>query len=251
MDCERYRESIHELVDGTLGPIRRAELQQHLDGCPRCAQLANDLRVVRDAAAALEPLPPPDGAWLQIAGRLRQEGRVTAPPAAAAPRWHATMMAIAAALVLAVGVSVYFVARQPAESPAPVIAGTSQPGGNASAQDAVQSIADEIRLAEQHYQNAIARLEDVARLDQASGQQTIDPATAATLQKSLTVIDQAIDESRAALRTEPQSAPARDSLFGALRRKVALLQDTVVLMNEMRKGNSAGAAQVIEGVNKS
>ena len=111
----------------------------------------------------------------------------------------------------------------------------------------------EFRLAEQHYQNAIAKLEQAARLDQASADQTvaIDPQTAAMLQKNLQVIDQAIAESRSALRSEPQSAPARDSLFDALRRKVGLLQDTIALMNEMRKGNSAGAAQIVDGVNKS
>jgi hypothetical protein len=32
---------------------------------------------------------------------------------------------------------------------------------------------------------------------------------------------------------------------------VALLQDTIALMNEMRKGNAAGAAQIIDGGNKS
>jgi CHASE3 domain sensor protein len=71
------------------------------------------------------------------------------------------------------------------------------------------------------------------------------------LQKNLQVIDEAIAESRAALRAEPQSAPARDSLFDALKRKVALLQDTIALMNEMRKGNAAGAAQIIQGGSKS
>jgi hypothetical protein len=71
------------------------------------------------------------------------------------------------------------------------------------------------------------------------------------LQKNLQVIDQSIAESRAALRQEPQRAPARDSLFEALRRKVMLLQDTIALMNEMRKGDSRGAAQVVEGINKS
>ena len=56
-----------------------------------------------------------------------------------------------------------------------------------------------------------------------------------------------IAESRSALQSEPQSAPARDSLFEALRKKVNLLQDTIALMNEMRKGNSAGAAEIIDG----
>jgi hypothetical protein len=107
----------------------------------------------------------------------------------------------------------------------------------------VESVEAEFRLAEQHYQNAIAKLEQAARLDQAAsgGDNALDPQTAAMLQKSLQVIDQAIAESRAALRSEPLSASARDSLFDALKRKVALLQDTIALMNEMRKGNSAGS----------
>ena len=119
---------------------------------------------------------------------------------------------------------------------------------------AVESVEAEFRLAEQHYQNAIAKLEQAARLDQAASGtsgNTLDPQTAAMLQKNLQVIDQAIAESRDAVRSEPLSAAARDSLFDALKRKVALLQDTIALMNEMRKGNSAGAAQIVDGLNKS
>jgi hypothetical protein len=96
-------------------------------------------------------------------------------------------------------------------------------------------------------QTGIAKLEETAK----AGETVIDVQTAAMLKKNLELIDQAIAESRAALKAEPQSTVARDSLFNALRRKVSLLQDTVALMNEMRKGNAAGAAQVIEGVNKS
>lgn len=92
----------------------------------------------------------------------------------------------------------------------------------------------------------------MAKLDQAgSDQNAIDPQTAAMLQKNLKVIDQAIAESRAALRSEPESAPARDSLFDALKRKLVLLQDTIALMNEMRKGNAAGAAHIVDSSNKS
>jgi hypothetical protein len=252
MQCERYRESIQELADGTIGPIRRAELQQHLDGCASCRALAEDLRVVVATAGSLDDLPVPVGVWLQVAGRLRQEGRVAAPaPRPERPRRHVAILALAATLVIAVGGAWLALVRGGA-TPAPTHTDSSAgAAGNAVPEDAVQGIADEIRLAEEHYQNAIRRLEEIARVDTASGEATIDPQTAAVLQKSLTVIDQAIAESRAALRSEPQSAPARDSLFDALKRKVVLLQDTVVLMNEMRKGNSAGAAQIVEGLNKS
>ena len=85
-----YRESIQELVDGTIGPIRRAELERHLDDCEDCRALVADLQRDPRHRRALDPLEPPDGVWLQIAGRLRQEGRVQAPPpvpaASRAPR---------------------------------------------------------------------------------------------------------------------------------------------------------------------
>ncbi len=50
MNCTRSAEDIQALLDGTLGPIRAAELEQHLDGCAACRALEADLRRVRDLA---------------------------------------------------------------------------------------------------------------------------------------------------------------------------------------------------------
>ena len=50
---------------------------------------------------------------------------------------------------------------------------------------------------------------------------------------------------------QPDSRLAQESLFDAFRRKVALLQDTIALMNEMRKGNEAGTARIVEELKKS
>src|SRR3954447_5583443 len=108
-----YRESIQELIDGTIGAIRRAELERHLADCAECRSFLADMEAIRKTADSLEPLEPPDGVWLQIAGRLRQEGRVQAPPAPApahAPRY--AMLAIAASLVLAVGVGIGLLVTQ-------------------------------------------------------------------------------------------------------------------------------------------
>jgi anti-sigma factor RsiW len=262
MNCTGYRQSIHELVDGTIGPIRRAELERHLDSCPECRALLSDLQVIRDSAASLDALEPPAAVWLQVAAQLHREGGVAPVPVRSWPARHAAILAIAAALVLAIGASiVVLLPRYRAQSPNPVqtaSAPAAQTDGNSAADTTVQGVETEFRLAEQHYQNAIAKLEQAARLDQeavagqaAGSEARIDPQTAAMLQKNLGVIDSAIAESRAALRAEPQSAPARDSLFDALKRKVALLQDTIALMNEMRKGNAAGAAQIIQGSSKS
>jgi hypothetical protein len=252
-----YLESMHELIDGTIGAIRRAELERHLAGCAECRSVLADLEAIRNAAGTLDPLEPPDGVWLQIAGRLGQEGRVTLPPARPPARGrHAALLAIAASLLVAVGAAIVMLLTQdrPNTTGGAPAAVTAQAPGNADTDIGVESVEAEFRLAEQHYQNAIAKLEQAARLDQTAARQdpnALDAQTAAMLQKNLHVIDQAIAESRSALRSEPASAPARDSLFDALRRKVALLQDTIALMNEMRKGNSAGAAQIVDSLNKS
>jgi hypothetical protein len=55
----------------------------------------------------------------------------------------------------------------------------------------------------------------------------------------------AIADSSAAVHAEPTSVAAREALFDALKQKVSLLQDTISLINEMRKGNNVGAAQVL------
>jgi hypothetical protein len=236
MYCSQYRDVIQELVEGTLGPVRRAELQTHLDHCDDCRALVSDLQKIRATAASLDRPQPPDHVWMQIAGRLRQEGRVSG--ASSLPRRNLAWLALAAALVIAVGASIYVLLPLRSQQ------GTS---GNAAAGNTVQSAADEVQIAEQHLQLAIEGLQRAADMNDG----TLDPETQAVLQKNLQVLNGAISESRAALKSDPQNAPARASLFDALRQKVTLLQDTIALMNELRKGNSAGAAQIIDGAKKS
>jgi hypothetical protein len=113
--------------------------------------------------------------------------------------------------------------------------------GNASDTKSVEAVQSEVEAAQQQFEKAISDLEKVAK----ANQQVLDPATAATLEKNIGITDQAIAESRAAVRREPTNVAARETLFDALRQKVALLQDTIALVNEMRKGNNAGAAQVL------
>jgi len=246
MHCRQYNDAIQELADGTLGPVRRAELQTHLDQCDGCRALAADLQKIRAAASSLEPIAPPPRVWASIANELRKEGRAV-PRRALSP----AMLAIAATLVLVFGGSLYVLrsARdvRPSQQTTSGAPAPGAAGGNAAAGDPVQSINEDLTAAVQHYESAIAKLEQAVKSDDGS----IDPQTAAVLTRNLPVIDQAIAETKSALKSEPENAPARESLFEALRKKVGLLQDTIALMNEMRKGNSAGAAQLVDDKSKS
>src|SRR5258708_35294979 len=245
--CERYIERSQEAADGTLGSMRRAELEMHVAGCEECRALLADLERIRDAAADLPQMPAPDRVWLQIAGRLRQEGRIHETPRAAAPRRpsYVGWLAAAAALVAVIGGTLLMMrgsAPEPGPALAPRTAATAPPAaGNASVTKSVETVQNEVDAAQQQFEKAIADMEKVAKANQTA----LDPGTSATIQKNLGIIDQAIAENRAAVRSEPTSVAARETLFDALRQKVSLLQDTISLINEMRKGNNAAAAQLV------
>jgi anti-sigma factor RsiW len=244
MNCERHIERIQELVDGTLGPIRRAELEQHLALCDDCRALREDLERIRDAAAALPQMRPPDGAWLQIAGRLRQEGRLRETAPARADRWSSGWLAIAATLVVAAGASLLLLFRStPTPTPASAPAAATAPAapGAAKNEQTVEAAQTAVETAQDRFEKAIADLEKVARANTSA----LDPGTSAVIDKNLGIIDRAIAENRAAVKAEPASVAARETLFEALRQKVSLLQDTIALINEMRQGNNAAAAQLV------
>jgi anti-sigma factor RsiW len=233
--CDEYLNAIGELVDGTLGPIRRAELELHLESCDQCRALADDVLEIARTSRALDATDPPEHVWNGIAGRLQAEGRVQ-PPSWRVSRGH-TVLALAAALVLAAGTTIFLMVRDSGQEPPPAVA--IQLPETSVFDDPVQSVASELALTERHFQNAI---EQATRSDA-----LVSPDTAAVLQKNLLVVNQAIAESRAALEANPDSTPARQSLYDALKQKIQFLQDTIALMNVMRQGDAAGAAELIEG----
>jgi len=242
--------AIHDYVDETLDAAERAEVDGHLATCGECRALVEDLREIRRVARSLDLRQPPVRAWGRIERAIRLESEHSAEQSSRGAtllrsRAMWTWMAAAAVVVLAVAAGLRYTPR-PSTIGAPVQTGTAA-GDAANAQvngSTAESVEAELRQAAEHYENAIKGLEQIADAEQGE----LDPRTAATLQKNLSVIDQAISESRAALRAEPTSAPAQQSLIDSFKTKMALLQDTVALINEMRKGNEAGAARIVSGL---
>lgn len=242
--CGRFEALIHARVDGALEAGAQPELDAHLASCTACRGLLSDLDAIRRTAAGLPDITPRPEVWTGLSARLAAE-------AAARPRpfWTGARVALAmaATLVVAVTSSVWLLhVPAPADLPAGASAGAAT-GVIQSGADLVQDVDEHLRIADEHYVQAIAGLEQVIK----SGEGALDPALAATLQKNLGVIDQAITESREAIKTQPNSQLAQTSLFEALRQKVSLLEDTVALINVMRKGDQAGAAKILGGLSKS
>ena len=228
MTCSKYQPLLSAYIDDATRGGERAAIDAHLRDCAACRGLAEDLASIRTAAASLEPLVPPARVWYQLAAAVAQ-------PKRSGFQWLAwrPLTAVAMAAVIAAGLWRVGTLLQPAGEPgdAPLVANAA-------------FVADSDP--ETHFTMAIARLEEVTSADR----DVLDQETAGAINAGLSVIDDAIIESRAALESEPQSEPAQESLFAALRRKVALLQEMLALINEMRNGNPEGAARALSEMNR-
>jgi predicted anti-sigma-YlaC factor YlaD len=205
MTCEECAELLGDAVEGALSPSRDADVRGHCEYCGDCRALLSDMIEIRKTAATLERRIPPPSVWEAIAARIQERGT---------SRRGWVQIAAAAALVLATASGSWFYF-------------TVQRGQTEMASELALSAESELQLAEQHYQNAIMALEKLT----ADKQHTLDPQVAEAIRQSLSIIDTAIDDSRAALRAEPGSLVAQTSLLEALRMKVVLLQETVSLIN--------------------
>lgn len=232
MTCYDCQPLLSSYVDESLRSDEHAAVDTHLRACRECRALVDDLAVIRTAAHSLEPLVPPARVWYQLSSAAETRSR-----RGFRAGWFAwrPLTAVAMTAVIAAGLWRVGTLLQPVgpASTTPQIA------------DAVAG-ADPESDPEAHYTVAIARLEEVTRADR----DVLDQETAGVMNAGLMVIDDAITESRAALQAEPQSELAQESLFAALRRKVALLQEMLALINEMRKGNQEGAAQILSEINR-
>jgi hypothetical protein len=246
MSCDRYWSDADDYAEDRLSGAALDAFEAHLPACAECRAAVSDVRAIRTAARALEPHVPSPQLWTRIAAAVEAEPRPSPLRrlfgiGVAAGWWQP--IAVAVMLALLAGGS-WLTWRQ-------VSRGGSQPAAasvalSADQTEALESVETEMKLAEDHYTKAIAKLEQIT----SSGGSSLDSQTAAVLQDNLMVIDRAIGESRAALQKEPANDLAQDSLFDALRSKVSLLQDTVSLINEMRKGNQERAARIVSGLHQ-
>jgi hypothetical protein len=237
MTCDRCRSLVDDYVDGVLAADERRDVEAHLAGCEPCRSLSADVAAIRRTARDLERHVPPPRVWARLSAAIEAE-RPRRSLAAALLGWRPLLGA--AVVLLLAGGGAWFVLRSgPATAPRTVATAAPDPAR-------LQSVENEFKLAEEHYQKGITELEQVMRAEGTA----LDPQVSAVLQKNLDVIDQAIGESRAALQSQPTSVAAQESLFEAFRNKVALLQDAIVLINEMRKGNPEGTARAVSGLNQ-
>ena len=186
-------------------------LDAHLAGCAACRGLAADLAEVRAAAGRLADRPVPDAVWARLRPMLPA-------PVAAGPGLERPLAGRRRGAAAGGG------RRAGHACSAPRLAAATR--GDA----AVAQVAADLEAAEAHYLRAIAGLERIARMDDPA----LDPEVARVLRANLQEIDGAIRDTRAALAARPEDDVARRGLFEALGGKVALLEQTVSIIDADR-----------------
>lgn len=217
-----YTDRLSDYIDSALSGSEHKELEAHLAECDDCVAIVADLRALRRDASSLPAIDPPVHLWDSLAEKIRARDTAWSRRS----NFH-SVLAAAAALVL--GVSLWIaLAPSPADVDDPEVL--------------ADMVTEEIRAAEAHYENAISGLEQIIATNEGSLPTDLNQ----TITENLDLIEQTIDESRNAIETNPDSSVAQESLLEAFRRKVSLLQNTILLINEVRKGEGENALDLIE-----
>ncbi len=227
---------LHDFLDGELDAAAVDQVTAHLEECARCRGMVEDLERLRDRARALPPeLAPRRDLWPDIAARIEagrlaagtaetgergrpriapspgpREERVGRPqprrwPSLTGPRWG---MAAAAALAALAAGTLLLTGGPDAPGAGPT-AGTGEP---------TVTFASEIREVEESYRPAIEELRVLVDA------QELSPETREVLEANLAMIERAIEESREAVRSDPQGHLALTNLRRMYDAKVEALR---------------------------
>jgi len=195
MTCSEAQDHLEAYLGGTLDPARRDMLDAHLASCAECRAADETARWVRQRTAGLpREIAPSRDLWDGIVPRLARPRRRYAVPLSG-------LVAAALLLVAASATTTLWLSR--ASSPAPsAFAGT-----------------------EASYLSATLELSELY----ARARETMAPETRALLERNLQVIEQALGEARAALRSDPGDRSLEAIVATAYRRKIEFLERATML----------------------
>ena len=224
------------LEDGALGADQRASADAHLLDCADCSALVADLRNIIAQAAALPDFAPERDLWAGIDARIDTPavnlGRRTSTERRAiideafnapAPRFNPSFrkLALAASLLVAVTVGLTWMLTSRtsvdfaiAKVTAGVDVGSNGVVKNVNRPSATETFDKEL--------SSLRTIVDERRAE-------LDTGTVTILEKNLTLIDDAIAESKAALARDPASAFLSDRLNHVYDSKLQLLRSVATM----------------------
>ena len=229
MNCEKCEELLSDFLDGTLGHGEHASMSAHLAACHSCAAARDEFHAIISAArdSRQQLYAPPDSLWLRVRDAVEPEARgrsrAQAPVEHAGffsrlfgKRWELSLPQLVAG-VAAIAVAVSFVTTLGVQ-----YASSSR---NTSARNAsVRRV-----VAEDYYPSAYLESHEPSlqywqqRVE--ARKASWSPRMRASFDRSLSVLDEAVNESLSDLRQNPHDEVAEEMLNSALREKIQLLRE--------------------------
>ena len=240
---EEWTDQLSDYLDGELSADERRAVEAHLQACAPCAAVLNDLKRVVARAATVAARPPDADLWAGIAARI--EGQAGAAPGRVMPfarretrRFTFTLpqLAAAAAVLIAISGAIAWNAAErigAADAPVPVAqpaqtADADRPAAATPTGAAEFARVENVGMADAQYDAAVADLEKALK----DGRGHLDASTIAIVEHNLQIIDQAINQARDALASDPANSYLSSHLVEARRRKLDLLRRATALATE-------------------
>jgi anti-sigma-K factor RskA len=229
-------EKLSQYIDGELTAVERGRVERHLSSCSECGQLVEGLRAVVGAAQAIQDAPPASDLWPQIASRLEPRDRaprVVALDPRRGPRRFSFSIPQLAAASLAVALlsagAVWMAIRDGGPARTSTVAVEEPITGFAGAPSSKEPITA-LTVAGGSAPEGFAEYEAaVADLERLLDQAAIDPELRRAIDENLTIIDEAIRQTRNALEADPNDVYLNTHLASTMQRKIDVLQDAARL----------------------
>jgi hypothetical protein len=218
-----WTDQFSDYLDDELADDERRAIERHVRECASCADVLDQLRRVIATAASLPAIPPGDQVWQAVSSRVREMPAVVP---MTGRRFSFTVPQLAAASVLLALLSGWgalrLMAPQPVERSATSGNGAGTPTGAATVEPI--TIGD-FQYNDPQYDAAVGELQQALE----HGRGRLDPETVATVESDLRIIDQALDDARRALISDPANSYLSDHVVDTRQRKLDLLRRAAAL----------------------
>lgn len=205
MHCQQFEEMLEQQPDGPL-PLGAAD---HLNACPRCRLLREDLEAIGMAGHAWgrDDSAPPPHVWASIHAQLQAEGLIAEP----APGWFAGGWGPAPRLALAGAYLSLLLIASGLAGYRPGLPSNSLDRSNAEVQTSGPSLAGLGQALDGNMQRVVASFSER------------DGSLARSLRQNLGIVDNLIAVCEKSVREHPGDPLAREYLYGAYQQKADLL----------------------------
>jgi tetratricopeptide (TPR) repeat protein len=237
---ELFTDRLSDYLDGEeLSATERAAIEAHLATCEACRTTLAELEEVAARASSLPNRAPVGNLWPGVAERLTPPSAVLPFPRPLHRRFSFTLPQLVAAglalMVLSGGL--VWVARLGDPRASLPTAGAQVPPTTELqvVEHEELSPIPRVAFADANYDKAVADLEKVLE----DNRSRLDPQTVQILEENLQTIDQAIEQSRKALRADPANVYLNGHFAASRNRKLALLRRASALAMAQDSGGGS------------